>query len=149
MKYSIKEVADKFNITKHTLYYYEKIDLLPKIKRNDKGNRIYDETDILWINLICKLRDVNVPIQSIHEYIQLITDDDSTLSQRKEAIVSFEKQIDDELNKLLEIKKLIADKMKYYDQMELSSISEELKDCYEFSTSQLLQETSSEDKAYE
>ena len=63
--YSIREAADKLNVSIHTLRYYEKEGLTPFIKRNENGNRIYTSTDIQWIYMIRCLRDTDMPIIKI------------------------------------------------------------------------------------
>ena len=46
---TIAEVCKQFNITPDTLRYYEKIGLIPTIKKNNSGIRDYGETDLKWI----------------------------------------------------------------------------------------------------
>lgn len=48
---TIKEVSKKYDISVDTLRYYEKIGLLPPIKRNSKGYREYTEMDCNWVFL--------------------------------------------------------------------------------------------------
>ena len=42
---TIKEISKKYNIGVDTLRYYERIGLLPAVKRNESGYRDYDEED--------------------------------------------------------------------------------------------------------
>lgn len=43
--YSIKQVTEKTGLTDDAIRYYEKIGLLPYVKRQQNGHRIYDEED--------------------------------------------------------------------------------------------------------
>lgn len=48
MEYTIKEVTKKYNLSASTLRYYEKEGLLPKIKKNQSNQRVYDDDDLSW-----------------------------------------------------------------------------------------------------
>lgn len=52
MEYSIKEVAEKFNISAYTLRYYEREGLIPSVQRNDNGRRVYTDVDLGWLELV-------------------------------------------------------------------------------------------------
>ncbi|WP_445506205.1 MerR family transcriptional regulator [Niallia sp. 03190] len=52
MKYLIKEVAAKVGLPTHTIRYYEQEGLLPFVKRDENGNRIFDEEDVKWLEFI-------------------------------------------------------------------------------------------------
>jgi len=45
----ISEVSKRFDLTKDTLRYYERVGLIPEIRRNSSGNRDYEEEDCNWI----------------------------------------------------------------------------------------------------
>ena len=52
MEYTIKEVTKKYNLSASTRRYYEKEGLLPKIKKNQSNQRVYDDDDLSLINRI-------------------------------------------------------------------------------------------------
>lgn len=130
MTYSIKEAAEKLNITKHTLYYYEKAELLPPIQRDERGNRVYTDSDISWIYLICCLRDINMPIQLIRSYVQLLMDETSTLQDRKEILLLFQQKVEADLQHYLNVQQLITKKLAFYNQAESSP--SEAENCYDY-----------------
>lgn len=47
--YSITEVAEHFNMTAHTLRYYDKEGLMPFIERTSSGKRVLMESDIEFL----------------------------------------------------------------------------------------------------
>ena len=49
MKYTIKQVAEQFALSAHTLRYYEKEGLLPLVTRDENGNRLFGEADLEWL----------------------------------------------------------------------------------------------------
>ncbi len=82
MGYSIGQVAKKTGLTTHTLRYYEKEGLLPFVRKNNAGLRIYSESDIGWLDMIECLKGVGMPLKSIKQYIDWYREGDSTLQQR-------------------------------------------------------------------
>ncbi len=94
MGYTIKEVAEKLNISQYTLRYYDKEGLIPYLKREKNGIRRYTDEDIDWINMIISLRNIDMPITKIHEYITLYLQGDKTIEQRRELIQKYKRFIE-------------------------------------------------------
>jgi len=115
MGYSIAEVAEKTNLTAHTLRYYEKEGLLPFVDRSDSGNRDFKEKDLEWLELICCLKNTGMPIKKIKEYIGLCLKGDDTLAIRREIFI---KHREDVINQMAELQKnldKINCKINFYD----------------------------------
>lgn len=79
----IAEVAQQFDITPDTLRYYERIGLLPRIKRTASGVRDYSEADCGRIEFIKCMRGANVSIEALQEYMRLLDEGDATIAERK------------------------------------------------------------------
>ena len=71
MEYFIKEAAKKLNVSSYTLRYYDKEELTPFLKKDKNGVRIYTDEDLEWIKMLLNLRDIDMPIKKIKEYIDL------------------------------------------------------------------------------
>jgi DNA-binding transcriptional MerR regulator len=84
---NIAEVATKFNLTRDTLRYYEKVGLIPKVKRTSGGVRNYTEYDCGWIDFIKCMRNAGVQVDSLVEYVRLFEQGDSTAILRKQILV--------------------------------------------------------------
>ncbi|EAD5843009.1 TPA: MerR family transcriptional regulator [Listeria innocua] len=81
MNYTIGAFSREVELSIDTLRYYEKEKLiLPK--RNEINRRIYDSSDITWINFIKKLKQTGMPIKDIKEYAKLRYLGDKTIEQR-------------------------------------------------------------------
>ncbi|HEL9085302.1 TPA: MerR family transcriptional regulator [Listeria monocytogenes] len=81
MNYTIGAFSREVELSIDTLRYYEKEKLiLPK--RNEINRRIYDSSDITWINFIKKLKQIGMPIKDIKEYAKLRYLGDQTIEQR-------------------------------------------------------------------
>jgi DNA-binding transcriptional MerR regulator len=84
---NIAEVAAKFDLTQDTLRYYEKVGLIPKVKRTSGGIRNYTEYDCGWIDFIKCMRNAGVQVDSLVEYVRLFEQGDSTADMRKQILV--------------------------------------------------------------
>ncbi|GAX01318.1 MerR family transcriptional regulator [Secundilactobacillus silagei] len=68
---TIKQVAEQFNVTYDTLRYYEKIGLLPPIKRGAQGRREYGAAEIEALNKIVHLRQLGASIAECQQIMKL------------------------------------------------------------------------------
>jgi DNA-binding transcriptional MerR regulator len=106
---TIAEVSEQFGISSDTLRYYEKIGLIPPVKRNKGGIRDYGETDLNWVEFIKCMRSAGLPIEVLTEYVQLCMQGDKTIEARKKILQEQRKQL---VIKMEEIKKTI-DKLNF------------------------------------
>jgi len=83
---TIKEVSERFNISPDTLRYYEKIGLIPPVKRNKGGIRDYGEADIGWVEFVKCMRGAGLTIEVLIEYVQLCLQGDRTIGARKKIL---------------------------------------------------------------
>lgn len=104
---TIKEVSEILNISQDTLRYYEKIGMIPPVKRTVGGIRNYQEEDIGWIQLVTCMRNAGLPIKVMIDYLNLYQQGDSTiqarcnlLKEQRENLLEQRKQIDETLEKL-------------------------------------------------
>ncbi|MEH7308953.1 MerR family transcriptional regulator, partial [Neobacillus drentensis] len=50
--------------------------------RNENGERIYDETHLTWMKFVMKLKQTQMPIAQIREYIDLVRQGETTTQAR-------------------------------------------------------------------
>jgi len=118
MSFSTKEVTEKFNLSMHTLRYYEKEGLLPPVRRDKNGAREYGEIDLEWLILIRCMRAAGMSIEYIRNYVELCRKGLSTVSERKQNML-LQKEILErqkaELDKNLQV---VYKKLKHYEELE-------------------------------
>ncbi|WP_394886089.1 MerR family transcriptional regulator [Clostridium butyricum] len=112
--YTVKEIADILNMTEHSVRYYSDMGLIPSLKRNSNGNRIFDEESKNWLIGIKNLRGSGMSIKSIKEYVDLCLQGDSTVEKRYEIILEQKKQLEEKLNEMNEQYQYIEKKSKLY-----------------------------------
>ncbi|MEK3789163.1 MerR family transcriptional regulator [Paenibacillus sp. FSL K6-1230] len=115
---TIKEVTEITEIAAHTLRYYEKEGLLPHVKRNGNGKRLYDEEDLSWIHFVTALRATGMPIAQIQKYVYLYKEGDSTISERKLMMLNHKKEIEQSIRDLYFNLDKINYKLALYDVLE-------------------------------
>lgn len=88
MTYTVKEFAQMFHTTEHTIRYYTDIDLLP-CKRDEGNRRIFDEAAANWMRGITYLRNCGMPVKDIKKYFDLcqLEESEENLLARYQIIV--------------------------------------------------------------
>ena len=115
MEYTISKAAEVVGLSSYTLRYYEKIGLLPEVKRNDKGIRIYNESDIFWIDLIKCLKDTGMTIGGIQYIVELSLRGEDTISKRKEILKNHKINLQKQIQNLELSMSKIDKKLDWYD----------------------------------
>ena len=117
--YTIKEVAEKTNLTIPTIRYYETEGVLPPVERSESGNRVFTDSDIGWLDLICCLRGTGMPIRKIKQFVQWCLEGDDTIDDRIEMLIEHGKTVDEQLQVLTNYKAAIEWKINYHREMKM------------------------------
>lgn len=115
MAYTIGKVADRVGLSTYTLRYYEKEGLLPGIKKNEQGIRMYQEDDIFWIELIKCLKETGMSIADIHYIVKLSIEGEHTIPQRKQILNVHKKQLQEQMEIIQRSLQKIDKKIEWYD----------------------------------
>ncbi|MCD7809816.1 MAG: MerR family transcriptional regulator [Erysipelotrichaceae bacterium] len=114
MSYSIKEVADMMGVGTPTLRYYDEMGLLPGIKRVN-GRRVFEDKDFKWLRVLNCMKNMNMPIKKIKEYVDLALQGDSTLQARYDLIKEQKENLQAQIDTLNICMKEIEYKEWYYE----------------------------------
>lgn len=112
--YSISEVAEHFNVTPHTLRYYDKEGLLPLIERTPSGKRVFKESDMEALKIIECLKASGMPIKEIKAFIEWCSEGDSTLQQRYDMFLERKASVEAQMEELKKTMEVIEYKCSYY-----------------------------------
>ena len=114
---TVKEAAEKMDISEHTLRFWAKSGFFPFIKRNKNNIRLFSDDDLDWIKIVKCLRSVGTENKDIKKYIDLCIVGDSTINERYKIIQTTKakalKQLKD-LNQQIEVLKY---KEKFYENL--------------------------------
>lgn len=121
---TIKEVAEKFDLSPDTLRFYEKQGLIGPIKKTTSGIRDYDKQDLLRIEFIKCMRSAEIPIAVLREYVLLYEEGETTKERRKMLLKEQKAHLEAKLTKLKEAYQLLNRKIDLYDQGQLDTYLE-------------------------
>ena len=79
---SIKEVAERYNVSQDTLRYYERVGMIPPVTRTSGGIRDYGDEDLKWVELAICTRNAGMPVEAMIEYVRLFRMGDETIPAR-------------------------------------------------------------------
>lgn len=118
----IKEFSEKTGLTQYTIRFYEKKELF-RVKRDEKNRRIYDETDIEWIKMLKRLKDMGMKLSEIKKYSDLRYQGNGTIKERIKILTNHKKYVNIEIEKWQKYLQNLDDKLEIYESF-LKSISE-------------------------
>ncbi|BBI33534.1 MerR family transcriptional regulator [Cohnella abietis] len=121
-EFTIGQVAEKTGLSIHTIRYYEKEGILPIIKRNESGIRIFEYEDIQWINLLNCLRSTGMPIAQLKDYGDLILQGDRTGEKRLEILERQKEKIEEQVNTLKSHIDLLNAQMEWYPRLKKENV---------------------------
>lgn len=113
MEYTMKDVTEKLGMTVHTVRHYTDMGLVPSLKHDKNGNRIFDEEALNWLTAVRFLRCSGLSIPEIRHYFELCQQGMSTFQERYEILVSLKERTDRELQEMLIRSKCINDKVEH------------------------------------
>lgn len=67
---NIREVAERTGLSAHTIRFYEKNGLLPKIRRSESGIRQFSEADITFLKFVSALKKTGMSLEDIAKFTQ-------------------------------------------------------------------------------
>ena len=115
MECLIKDASKKLNISVYTLRYYDKEGLTPFVKKDENGVRRYTEEDLEWIKMLINLRDIDMPISNIKEYITLYLKGDETIEERRELMCKYREYIKKKIKDTISNLEMATEKLRQYD----------------------------------
>lgn len=111
----ISEVSEQCNISADTLRYYERIGLLPAVRRSDGGIRDYGELDIRRIEFVKCMRSAGLPIDVLIEYYALVQQGDQTIESRKNILIEQRAELTARMSELQKTLDLLNYKINVYE----------------------------------
>lgn len=112
--YTVKEISKLLDMSEHTVRYYTDMGLVPTLKHDKNGNRLFDENSKNWLIGIKNLRGSGMSIKAIKDYVDLCLQGESTLDKRYKIIIEQKAKIEKQLNEMKERYNYITNKSKWY-----------------------------------
>ena len=112
-KYTTGELAKLCNVTVRTVQYYDKRGILIPTELSEGGRRLYSESDLQRLQVICFLREVDVPIDAISQLLEEEHPEKviSILIEQQESLLMEEiQEKQEQLEKLRELQSTVQNK---------------------------------------
>lgn len=123
---TISEVAKKFGISTDTLRYYERIGLIPPVKKNKSGRREYTELDCGWVEFTMKMKKAGLSLESLIEYIALWRQGESTEAARKAILFDEREKLEQRIAEDQATLEILNAKIDYYDERLVPAVNRQL-----------------------
>lgn len=81
--YTMKQTCELTGLHYETLKFYCNQGLVPRVKRDGQNRRVFDERDVAWIKSISCLKNCDLSIQEMRQYIELCRRGASSIPERK------------------------------------------------------------------
>ena len=111
----MKETCKKTGLSYDTLKYYCNEGLIPHVKRDKNNYRVFDENNIAWINSLSCLKNCDMTINEIKEYLQLCLKGEETIPERQRILEKKLKKLEHKVQKINESIDFIHWKQNFYE----------------------------------
>ncbi|OPH58365.1 MerR family transcriptional regulator [Paenibacillus ferrarius] len=114
MGFTIGDVAEQTGLSMHTLRYYENEGIVPNVKRNEGGTRIYEQKDIEWLEFVCCLRNTGMTIAELKGFVGLVLQGHETIDERMRMLDRQMERIQTQIDQLTVYRTMVDKKMGWY-----------------------------------
>ena len=115
--YSVKDVAEIFNISVHKVRYYDDCGLIPDVMRDSSKKRIFSDESLEWFFICIILRNTGLSIKNIKNYVELYKKGDSTVKDRLNLMILQKEKVLSEMEDLKMRLEILDKKIEYYSKI--------------------------------
>ncbi len=113
---TIGQVAERTELSVHALRFYEREGLFANpVRRDSAGRRVYDESDLEWLNICSRLRASGMPLRAIREYVELVRAGAGNELARLNLLREHQERVAARMRELDECYELISCKVRIYE----------------------------------
>lgn len=123
MYFKIGEAARRTGLSIYTIRYYDKEKLLSFLKRDKNGQRIFDEDGLLYLGMICCLKDTGMPIKDIRHFIEWSMAGETTIDKRECLLREHKQKILEKIVKMNGQLLQVENKLKMYARQKKRGLS--------------------------
>lgn len=102
--FQVGEVSRRLGLNPQTLYFYERIGLMPSPKRTAAGYRLYDQLDLERLSFITQAKTLGLSLDDIKELLLLQDGQQLSCQEVYDRLLKKVQHIDDTINKLQTLK---------------------------------------------
>jgi len=111
-------MAERCDMTTHTLRYYERVGLIQPVGRARNGHRRYSDADEAWLKFLHCMRATNMPIREMQRYAVLRDRGTDTSLERRRILEEHQATIAAQIAALEKAHALLTRKIANYRKIE-------------------------------
>ncbi|MBC8098931.1 MAG: MerR family transcriptional regulator [Armatimonadetes bacterium] len=115
---SIKRTAELMGVSVDTLRYYERIGLLPRVRRTASGRRGYTDVDLSWIDFLLQCKKSGMSIEDMQEVSKLHQAQTTTPAEIRYLFEAHRTRIQARLHELERHLHIVQHKVEFYQALE-------------------------------
>ena len=115
--YTMKEACEKTGLSYETLKFYCNQGLVPGVQRDERNRRIFTEQNIAWIISLNCLKNCNMGIREMQEYLALCLEGPASIPVRKEILERKREELEAERKRIQDSIDYIDWKQNLYDEV--------------------------------
>lgn len=112
--FRIGHLAARSGRSVHAIRWYEAQGLMPGVRRDSGGRRLYDELHVGWLELMDRLRQTGMSIAQMRAYTALVKRGRTSLRERQELLALHRQRVQARIVELKLALKLIDSKIDFY-----------------------------------
>jgi len=112
--YAPHQVSERSGLSLDTLRYYERVGLIPVVRRDGAGRRVYGEEHLRYLDALRCLRRGGMPVREMQRYVALARAGQHTAADRAELLERHRESILDRIAELQEALVTVDEKIAYY-----------------------------------
>jgi DNA-binding transcriptional MerR regulator len=98
----------------HTIRWYEAQRLMPGVRRDPQGRRLYVHSHVDWLDLLERLRRTGMTIKQIREYTALAKQGGAKLKELQQLMKEHRRRVEASIQDLQESLQIIDAKIDFY-----------------------------------
>ncbi len=98
----------------HTIRWYEAQRLIPGVRRDLQGRRIYNEQHVEWLALLDRLRRSGMSIKELRDYASLVRKGSASLRERQQLLRTHRQLIEQRIADLAQALQVVDSKIEFY-----------------------------------
>ena len=120
--YTMKEVCKETGMTYEGLKFYCNQGLIPYVKRDKNNRRVFDEHDLAWIKSLVCLKNCDMTIVEMKEYLKMCMAGKDSIPERKIMLTRKQEALKEKLASVQEAISYIDWKQQFYNDVQSGKI---------------------------
>ncbi|MEE8722016.1 MAG: MerR family transcriptional regulator [Eggerthellaceae bacterium] len=116
--HTMLEVCELTGLSYQTLKYYCNEGLVPRVKRDGRNRRVFDDHDVAWIKDLSCLKKCGFSIKDMKRYLELCLQGKATIPERQAMLDVQRAELERRLNEIQTSLDYIDWKQAFYDDVQ-------------------------------